>query len=118
MLSRVCVGPSHGGQSNIFWDLLPCHLQNGADIIDNNYIIQYTHLPNGKPTNISSSDERLECHQDSGGHYSCLTRPSLFPFGETYSVQVAARNIYGLGSFSDPVIAVSGSQGKYCYLYY
>ena len=117
MFSRVCVGPSHGGQSNISWDPLPCHLQNGADIIGNNYIIQYTHLAVGEPTNISSSrsDNKLECHQDSSGHYTCLTYASLFAFGETYSFQVAARNIYGVGSFSNPVIAVYGSQGSSCF---
>ena len=120
MILRVCVGPSHAGQSNISWDPLPCHLQNGADIIANDYIIQYTHLPTGEPTNVSSSDNKLECHQDSGGHYSCLPGPSVFTFGQTYSFQVAARNIHGVGSFSTLLIARYGSQGKYnsCYLYY
>ena len=111
MLSRVCTGPSHGGQSNISWDPLPCHLQNGADIID--YTIQYTQLSTEVATNISSSDNKLVCRQDSCGHYSCLPGPSVFMFGETYSFQVAAQNIYGLGSFSDPVFAEYGSQGKY-----
>ena len=116
MLSRVCAGPPTSledqiqGQFNISWEPLPCHLQNGADIID--YIIQYTHLPNGEPINISSSDNRLECHQDSGGHYSCVAHFSLFTFGETYSFQIAAQNIYGVGSFSNPVIAEYGSQGS------
>ena len=108
----MCVGPSlYQGRSNTSWDPLPCHLQNGADIIDN-YIIQYTLLPNGEPINISSSDNNLERHQDSGGHYSCTLHASLFTFGETYSFQVAAQNIYGLGLFSNPVIAVYGSQGS------
>ena len=109
----MCVGPSlYQGQSNISWDPLPCHLQNGADIIDNDYIIQYTLLPTGEPTNISSSNNRLECHQDSGGHYSCVAHSSLFTFGVAYSFQVAVRNIYGVGSFSNPVTAVYGSQGS------
>ena len=47
-LSRVCIGPSTHpkdltqGRLNISWDPLPCHLQNGADIIA--YTIKYTQL--------------------------------------------------------------------------
>ena len=118
---RVCVGPSlYRGQSNISWDPLPCHLQNGADILDNDYIVQYTHLSTGVAANISSSrtDTRLECHQESDGRHSCLPRASLFTFGETYSFQVAAQNINGFGSFSTSVIVEYGSQSKYnsCHL--
>ena len=73
-LKRVCVGPSTSlqlqGRVNISWDSLPCHLQNGADI--SHYIIQYTRLPNGSSTNLSSSDRRLACHQEPGGPYSCV----------------------------------------------
>ena len=104
-LSRDCVGPStspqHGGRVNISWDPLPCHLQNGANI--SGYIIQYTTLTTGVPTNISSSQRRLECHQESGGPYSCIATATLFIPGETYSFQVTAQNIHGVGSFSDPV---------------
>ena len=118
-LSRVCVGPSlYRDRSNISWDSLSCHLQNGADIID--YTIQYTQLSTGIATNISSSDDNLaECHQDSGGCYPCVPAgPSVLTFGQTYSFQVAARNIHGVGSFSTLLIAKYGSQGKYnsCYL--
>ena len=37
----------------------------------------------------------------------------MFTFNETYSLEVAAQNIYGLGSFSNLVIVVFGSQGRY-----
>ena len=114
-LQRVCVGPStspqHEDRVNISWDPLPCHLQNGADI--SLYTIQYTRLTTGAPTNISSSDRRLECHRGSGGPYSCVVNATLFMLGETYSFQVAAQNIHGVGSFSDPVTTVYGSQGKH-----
>ena len=112
-LSKVCVGPStspqHLGRVNISWDPLPCHLQNGADI--SGYIIQYTRSPNGVPSNISSSDKGLLCRQEPGGHYSCVEQISFFISGVTYSFQVAAQNSYGVGSLSDPVTTVHGSQG-------
>ena len=115
-LSRVCVGPStspqHLGRVNISWDPLPCHLQNGADI-SHGYIIQYTRLPNGVPINISSSDNKLLCRQEPGGPYSCVEQTSFFISGATYSFQVAAQNMYGVGSFSDPVTTVYSSQGKH-----
>ena len=114
-LQRVCVGlptlPQHQGRVNISWDPLPCHLQNGANI--SGYIIQYTRLPNGTSTNISSSDGRLNCCQEPGGPYSCVAPASLFIPGVTYSFQVAAQNSHGVGSFSNPVTTVYGSQGKH-----
>ena len=114
-LQRVCVGQSlfqqQQGQLNISWDSLPCCLQNGADITS--YIIQYTRLETGTPRNISSSDSRLgiHCRQVAGGPYSCLADESLFltGSGETYSFQVAARNHFGTGSFSNPVNFMFGS---------
>ena len=105
-VSRVCVGPptspQHQGRVNISWDPLPCHLENGADVA--NYIIQYTLLSTGVPTNISSSDSRLLCHQEPGGPYSCVAATSLFISDETYIFQVAAQNVFGVGSFSAPVL--------------
>ena len=112
-LLRVCVGPSSSpeylGRHNISWDPLPCHLQNSADIIG--YVIQYTRLSTGVATNISSSSNRLECRQESGGPYSCVAAPTLFISRLTYSFQVAAQNVHGIGSFSDPVIVTIGPQG-------
>ena len=114
-LQRVCVGPStlpqHGGRVNISWDPLPCHLQNGANI--SGYIIQYTMLTTGVRTSISSSDRRLECHRESGGPYSCVIAVSLPIADVAYSFQVAAQNIHGVGSFSNPVTTVYGSQSKH-----
>ena len=112
-LKRVCVEPStspqHLDRVNISWDPLPCHHQNGADI--SGYIIQYARLPNGVPSNISSSDNRLLCRQEPGGPYSCVAQILFFIPGVTYIVQVAALNVHGVGSFSDPVTTVYGSQG-------
>ena len=115
-LQRVCVGsPTSSAQQtlgrlNISWDPLSCHLQNGADIAE--YIIQYTRLPNGTPSNISISDSRLECHQVADYPYSCLANRSLFISDEIYRFQVAVQNGFGVGSFSNPVIFVYSSQGK------
>ena len=108
----MCIGPPTSladwaqGRVNISWDPLPCHLQNGADVTDTDYIIQYTSLTTGVPRNISVSDTGVDCLQESGGPYSCVVAPGLrFTSGITYSFQVAAQNIYGVGSFSNPVIA-------------
>ena len=117
-LLRVCVGPSlslvHQGRLNISWDPLPCYLQNGADIF--RYTIQYTRLSTGVATNISSSDSRLICRQESGGPYSCVAAPTLFIPRVTYSFQVAAQNNFGVGSFSNPVIFTIGSLGRHTIL--
>ena len=120
-LQRVCVGPptSSAQQTlrrlNISWDPLSCHLQNGANITS--YTIQYTRLPNGTPSNISSHDSRLECRQVADGPYSCLAYASLFITtpGEIYRFQVAAQSVRGIGSFSNPVTFTfqNGSQGKH-----
>ena len=112
-LLRVCIG-LYLGEVNISWDLLTCHLQNGFDVAG--YVIQYTHSPNGSATNISisrsRSDGRLLYHQKSDSSYSCLVNVSLFIPGVTYRFQVAAENVRGVGSFSDPVSFVRDSQGK------
>ena len=109
-LLRVCVGPpsslAYRGRVNISWDPLPCHLQNGADIIG--YVIQYTRLLTGEATNISSSSTRLICRQESGGPYSCLAPASIFIVDLAYSFCVAARNNFGVGSFSNPVVFTIG----------
>ena len=110
-LLRVCVGLSISGKLNISWDPLPCHLQNGFDVMD--YIIQYIRLSTGLANNISNSDRKLECRQEPSGPYACLASSSLFIPGETYSFQVAAQSIRGVGSFSNPIITVSSPQRKY-----
>ena len=117
-LPRVCVGPPTSladytqGKLNISWDPLPCHLQNGADVTV--YSIQYTELPDGGPNII---DSKAECCQEPGGPYSCLAASSFFIPRVTYSFQVAARNSFGVGSFSNSVITVYDSQGNH-YMYY
>ena len=108
----MCVGPStslqHQGRVNISWNPLPCHLQNGADI---SYIIEYTNLSTGVSRNISRPDR--ECRQEPGGPYSCVVAASLFIPNVTYSFQVAAQNVYGIGSFNIPILTTYNSQGKH-----
>ena len=87
---------------NIFWNLLPCLLQNGADITD--YIIRYNRTSSGEFRNVSTSDNQLMCGEVSGGHYRCLLPFNLFVPGPLYSFQVSALNRYGAGPFSDPII--------------
>ena len=106
VLSRVCVGPStvpkHLSKVNISWDLLPCHLQNGADIT--NYIIQYTRWTTNVTTRISSSSgSTMECFQEFGDLYSCVVATLLIPSDQAFSIQVAAQSDNGEGSFSDPI---------------
>ena len=118
-LPRVCVGPELGSQSrvNISWDPLPCHLQNGANIRD--YIIQYTKLPGGQPKFIySSTDSKVECHQEPGSPYLCLAASLFFIPHVTYSFQVAAQNSFGVGSYSNSVIILYGSNGNHYYVMY
>ena len=120
----MCIGPPTSlldraqGKVNISWDPLPCHLQNGADITDTDYIIQYTSLTTNVTRNIFISDTGVDCLQESGGSYSCVVAAGLrFTSGVTYSFQVAAQNIYGVGSFSNPVnIAVHHPIGKHNYI--
>ena len=109
-LLRVCVGPpsslAHRGRRNISWDPLPCHLQNGADIIS--YVIQYTRLSTGEAANISSFNPLLICRLESSEPYSCLVASSLFIPRVIYSFRVATQNVYGIGSFSNPVVFTIG----------
>ena len=107
ILPKVCVGPStspqHQGRVSISWDSLPCHLQNGADVTS--YIIQYTRLSTGVVIKISSFHRDVNCRQEVGGLYSCVVAELLIPSNQAYSIQVAAQNRYGEGSFmiSDPI---------------
>ena len=104
VLPRVCVGPStspHLGRVNISWDPLPCHLQNGDDIFD--YIIQYIPLSTGATRRIYSFHRDVQCSQQVSGLHSCVVADSRIFSNQIYSFQVAAQNINGEGSFSDPI---------------
>ena len=121
-LPRVCVGRPTSladqtqGRVNISWDPLPCHLQNGADVT---VYIRYTQLPEGGTNIIDSTDSKVECHQEPGGPYSCLAASSFFIPHVTYSFQVAAQNSSGVGSYSNSVIVLYGSNGNhYNVMYY
>ena len=115
VLSTVCAGQpatgAAGGELNISWDLLPCHLQNGADITG--YIIQYTQLSTGLANNISNTDSRVVCGpEESGDRYYCLLSSSFFINGQMYIFQVTAHNKFGFGNLSNPVTRLpASSQG-------
>ena len=117
VLPRVCVGPStapkYPGKVNIFWDLLPCHLQNGADITS--YIILYTRLSTGVTTRISSSSGSVECSQELDDLYSCVVATLLIPNYQAFSIQVAAQNNNGDGLFSDPINISAPVSSMYLY---
>ena len=103
----MCLGPRTANKQNISWDLLPCHLQNGADIIG--YIIQYNRTSDGRAQNISNSNSRVECVVESGDHYRCLLSFALTTTVFPSSFQVSAVNRYGAGPFSGPVIGMISS---------
>ena len=119
ILPRVCVGPStspqHQGRVNISWDLLPCHLQNGADVTSRDYIIHYTPKSTNVTRRIISFHSDVQCSQEVGGLYSCMVAESLIPSNQAYSIQVAAMNFFGEGSFSDPVNVTLPVSSR-CYL--
>ena len=72
-------------------------------------------MSTGVGINISSSHSGVNCSQEVGGPYSCVVAESLIPSNQAYSIQVAAQNSYGDGSFSDP-INVSLPVSSRCYL--
>ena len=117
IIPRVCVGPStspqHQGRVNISWDPLPCRLQNGADVTS--YTIQYTSLSTGVAARITSSHSSVNCSEEVDGLYSCVVAESPIPGNQAYSIQVAAVNNYGEGSFSNP-ISVTLPISSRCYL--
>ena len=45
----------------------------------------------------------MECFQEFGGLYSCVAAFSVFPINQAYSIQLAAQNNFGDGSFSNPI---------------
>ena len=103
---------------SISWDPLPCHLQHGADITD--YIIQYNLTSTNEMRRISTSDDRLSCRQEPVGPYRCYLTSSLLLEDQMYTFQVAARNGYGVGLFSDPVKATLHSlisMGKHSFVF-
>ena len=93
---------------SISWDPLPCHLQNGADVTS--YVIKYSLTGTNETRSISTY--RLNCSQEPVGPYRCYLTSSLLLEDQMYTFQVAARNGYGVGPFSDPVNATLHSKGN------
>ena len=67
---------------------------------------------------MSSSDSRVDCGVESGGHYRCLLLSSLSTTEVSYSFQVAAINRYGAGPFSGQVNATINGTGMYLVVVY
>ena len=109
------MSPTLQGRVNISWDLLPCHLTNGADVRD--YIIEYS-SPSGVKTNVSTSNIQIKtaCDPEYDHRYRCLLLYMLLQHGVMYTFRVAARNTYGVGRFSDLVVGMIGitSIVNYC----
>ena len=94
---------------SIYWDPLPCHLQNGGDITS--YIIQYGPTGTNETHSISTSDNRLSCRQEPIGPYGCYLNSLLLVEDQMYTFKVAAMNGYGIGPFSSTVNAKLNSKG-------
>ena len=95
---------------SISWDPLPSLNQNNAHNIS--YIICYSITGIDEVRSISTSDDRLSCRQEPVGPYRCYLTSSLLLEDQMYTFQVAARNGYGVGPFSDPVNVTLHSKGK------
>ena len=114
-LSRVCLEPQPYGQLNISWEILPCHLQNGADITY--YVLQYNRTLDGYVQKLNTSTRcnpysGVRCGAGTGGRYTCsLSASTMFLGSLVYSLQVAAVNSYGeIGPFSNELIWTSDIQ--------
>lgn len=113
-LSNVFVEDSQttGAAVIIFWNLLSCLQQNGANITG--YIIQYSPTSGGDlaARNLSAFESfDVICSHTGDSRYSCLLSRTLF-LSVRYSFQVAAINGYGVGRFSVPVYATIHTQGN------
>ena len=92
------------------WDTLPCRLHNGHIT---SYIIQYTNtgVNDSEVRSISTLDNHLECMQEPVGPYRCYLNSTLLIEDQVYTFQVAAKNRYGVGQFSNTVNATLYSKG-------
>ena len=90
---------AHPGSLYISWDPPPEIDQNGP-ITD--YVIRYSRVG----SNLTMDEIFTSRH--------IYTITELFPF-VNYSVEIAAMNVNGTGPFSDPVVELSGQEGKEIY---
>ena len=116
-ISGVSVVESQSAESDaaveISWNILPCLLQNGANVSD--YIIRYSPTLGGDlaARNLTATNSfNVICGAAAGGRYSCLLSRMLFHSVRSYSFQVAATNRYGVGRFSTPVYTTIRVPGK------
>ena len=93
---NIMVMSAHPGALNVSWDPPPEIDQNGPIT---GYVIRYSRVE----SNITM-DEIIT----SGSIYRIT---ELLPF-VNYSVEIAAINVNGTGPYSDPVIGLSGHEGK------
>ena len=96
---NIMVMSVHPGSLNISWDPPPDIDQNGPIT---GYVIRYT----GVGSNVTMDEIVNSRHT--------YTIVELLPF-VNYSVEMAAINVNGTGPFSDPVVQLSGHEGKEFY---
>ena len=112
-LQQICVEHLSGDHTrlNISWKPLPCHLQNGADITSYNIRYRLASDSGDRVQTLSSVSKGLDCGQEPGGPYRCLTKilnDSIHLMqNQKYTFQVAAANGF-VGPYSDPVSATPG----------
>ena len=91
---------AHPGSLNISWEPPPEIDQNGP-ITD--YVIRYSRVGSNVTMNETVTSRRI------------YTITELLPF-VNYSVQIAAVNVKGTGPYSDPVVELSGHEGREIYV--
>ena len=96
---NITVMSAHPGSLNISWEP-PLEIDQNGPITD--YVIRYSRVG----SNVTMDDIVTSRH--------IYTITELLPF-VNYSVEIAAINVNGTGPFSDPVVELSGHEGKGIY---
>ena len=94
--TNIIVMSAHPASLNISWEPPPEINQNGP-ITD--YVIRYSRVGSNVTVNEIVASR------------SIYTITELLPF-VNYSVEITAINVNGTGPFSDPVVELSGHEGK------
>ena len=111
IISSVCIEleSEHEYGLNISWNLVPCHLHDGADMYG--YRIRYSLVSNRTSSHsmvtISTTERHdgVDCHAERRDSFTCLlsAQPLSIVDREQYQFQVAAANRFGTGPFSEPI---------------